>query len=168
MKTVHRSARALCFSAVAIGLLLPVGAQAQIISTKPKVNLPSPPELEVYTYRIYDDSVGIKDALKLVAAVRNNGVMQGSFDFALGSTRMDAVWFRASGTTLDGGERTLGSFSIPWQALSNQLGYSQANGWQDTCLGIFLVRQGSTDAWSDADIPNHRKRVCFKMYRTTR
>lgn len=168
MKKVHRCAGAFCI-AVASVLLVPIAVRAQVPKTPlPNYTLRTPPELEVYAYRVYDDSVGVKDALKMVVAVRNNGQLPGSFDYALGSTSMDAVWWRATGSQLDEGERYLGTFNIPYSAVANRLGTARATGWQKTCLGVYLVKQGSTDAWTDADNPNHRKQACFYMYRATR
>jgi len=96
--------------------------------------------------------------------VTNNGDLPGAYDYALGPTRMDAVWWRDAGTRLLGGDGHRALFTVSHAQLLRHLGTRGGGGVRQTCLGLFLVRQGSTTAWTDADNDNHRQRVCFDFY----
>lgn len=123
-------------------------------------------------YRVYDKEINVGDELRLVAKIVNNGRLPGAYDYALGPQDGSSVTWRAAGTNLNGGDSHLGWFRLSHkrvvQALSTnayeRLGRSARTGLQDVCLLLFLVKDGTTDNWTDSDNPNHRQRVCFNLY----
>ena len=122
-----------------------------------------PAELEIYKFLGSTDHVSWKDReagawgddLAIAVGVTNHGGRPATFDYAIGSCRGHNVWATAQGVQLKPGEKHVTAFRITHKEL---VGHAPANvATNKTCIGIFLLKDGSKDLFSDGNIPNHDK-----------
>ena len=85
--------------------------------------------------------------------------MPAAFDYALGDCRTHKVWVTAKGVGLDPGDKHVGGLRIGHEDLANASGQIGGGGLATkTCVGIFLLRQGTQDLFKDGNVPNHDER----------
>ncbi len=122
-----------------------------------------PAELEIYKFLGNTDHVSWKDRevgawgddLVIVVGVTNHGGRPAAFDYAIGSCKGHDVWATAKGVQLKPGEKHVSGFRITHKEL---VGHVPANvATNKTCIGIFLLKDGSKDLFRDGNIPNHDK-----------
>ena len=122
-----------------------------------------PAELEIYKFLGNTDHVSWKDRevgawgddLVIVVGVTNHGGRPATFDYAIGSCRGHDVWASAKGVQLKPGEKHVSGFRMTHKEL---VGHAPANvATNKTCIGIFLLKDGSKDLFRDGNVPNHDK-----------
>lgn len=141
-------------------------AGAQIPQPRPEINIKLP-ELEVYQIKPQNDPVRAGGIVVIAIGVRNNGTASAAFDYAIGPKDRSAVWVTANGTTLAAGKVTIGGIKMTYAQAQNYfrttLGAKNPGGFQTVCFGIFLLRDGSKDPFTDPNNANHQKEQCLKF-----
>jgi hypothetical protein len=122
-----------------------------------------PAELEIYKFLGSTEHVSWEDRevgawgddLVIAVGVTNNGGRPAVFDYAIGSCKDHEVWAKAEGVQLKPGDKHVSGFRITHKEL---VGHAPANvATNQTCIAIFLLRDGAKDLFRDGNVPNHDK-----------
>ncbi len=170
MHAVHRRRGAIRFTApvafVVSSVVFCTAAGAQLPQPRPDLTLKLP-ELEIYQIRPQADPVRAGSSVAIAIGVRNNGTASAAFDYAIGPKDRSAVWVTGNGVTLLAGKTTIGGIKMTYAQAYNYfrttLGAKNPGGLQTVCFGVFLVRDGSKDLFTDRDNTNHQKEQCLKF-----
>lgn len=141
-------------------------ADAQLPRTTPDYTLKLP-ELEIYHIKSASDPVRAGSDVGIAIGIRNNGTASGTFDVAIGPKDRSAVWGVGNGATLSPGKSTIAAVRMTYiQAMhyfQSTLAANNPGGVQTVCFGVFLLRDGTKDLFTDANNSNHQKTHCLKF-----